>query len=92
MSMRNPIAKCGVLIDDEELTLRKWRAPVRYCPHGLCSTLKTDLLNDGARSSSKVWTNGISPASNWRAQKLIAFERDFDANPAVAALIVDLLE
>ena len=27
-----------------------------------------------------------------RAQKLVTFERDFDLNPDVAALIVDLLE
>jgi chaperone modulatory protein CbpM len=27
-----------------------------------------------------------------RARKLVAFERDFDLNPDVAALIVDLLE
>ena len=27
-----------------------------------------------------------------RARKLVSFERDFDANPEVAALLVDLLE
>ena len=96
--MDNPIMNSqtlinGVMIDEIHLTIdelacacvveRTWI--VEHVQEGLLSCATTEISLD--ESDWRFASLALS-----RARKLISFERDFDANPEVAALLVDLLE
>ena len=83
----------GVLIDKAKLTIDEFA-----CACVVERTWIVEHVQDGLLNCAPINTNG--DVSEWRfaslelahARKLIWFERDFDANPELAALIVDLLE
>ncbi len=86
----------GVLIDDVALTIDEL---ARAC--AVERTWIRQHVEDGyLQGTVMLLVEDAHDEPNWtfashelvRARKLIAFERDFDANPELAALLVDLLE
>ncbi len=94
MTPFNPIT--GVLIDDAALTIdelaqacsveRLWIQ--QHVEDGFLECTVALAMHDADR-----WPDWrFASRQLIRARKLVAFERDFDANPEIAALLVDLLE
>lgn len=94
MTPFNPIT--GVLVDDVALTIdelaracsveRTWIQ--QHVEDGFLQCTMTLIVQDTDR-----WPDWrFASRQLIRAKKLVAFERDFDANPELAALLVDLLE
>ena len=86
----------GVLIDDVSLTIDEL---ARAC--AVERTWIREHVEDGFLPCTVMMlVDDTNDEPHWkfasrelvRARKLIAFERDFDANPELAALLVDLLE
>jgi chaperone modulatory protein CbpM len=91
--MTNNNVLYGVLVDDSRLTIQEIARACAVEPAWIVHHVEEGLLEC---EMSRL----ISDQADWRfasrelqrARKLLSFERDFDANPEVAALIVDLLE
>jgi chaperone modulatory protein CbpM len=91
--MTNNNVLYGVLVDDSRLTIQEIARACAVEPAWIVHHVEEGLLEC---EMSRL----ISDQDDWRfasrelqrARKLLSFERDFDANPEVAALIVDLLE
>ena len=91
--MNNQTFINGVMIDENHLTIDELA-----CACVVERTWIVEHVQDGLLSCASIEVS--ADQSQWRfaslalsrARKLISFERDFDANPEVAALLVDLLE
>jgi chaperone modulatory protein CbpM len=91
--MTNENVLYGVLVDESRLTIHEIARAcaveptwiVRHVEEGLIECEMSQLVSD-----INDWR--FASRELQRARKLLSFERDFDANPEVAALIVDLLE
>ena len=87
----------GVLLDEVQLSIdelaracaveRTWI--VQHVQDGFleCISIKLMSYSDEGENEWRFASRELV-----RARKLVSFERDFDANPEVAALLVDLLE
>ena len=83
----------SVLVDETILTIdelacacvveRKWI--IQHVQEGLINCVSADIT-----SNENEWR--FAAVDLARARKLLWFERDFDVNPDVAALLADLLE
>ncbi len=99
MTPFNPIT--GVLIDDVALTIdelaraccveRNWIQ--QHVEDGFLQCTLIECNVTFAVQDTDRWPDWrFASRQLIRARKLVAFERDFDANPELAALLVDLLE
>lgn len=79
----------GVVIDEQTLTLDELACACGVSVDWLSQRLDAGLL--GCCSEGTEDHRFASPHLS-RARRLLAIERDFDANQELAALVVDLLE
>ena len=87
----------GVLLDEVQLSIdelaracaveRTWI--VQHVQEGLLECVTFEVMSHSSTGENE-WR--FASRQLVRARKLVSFERDFDANPEVAALLVDLLE
>lgn len=91
--MANENVIYGVLIDESRLTIHEIANACAVEPAWIVHRVEEGLLEcKMARLISDTDDWRFASRELQRARKLLSFERDFDANPEVAALIVDLLE
>lgn len=91
--MTNDKVLFGVLVDETRLTVHEIARACAVEPTWIVHHVEDGLLEcemSGPVSEIEDWR--FASRELQRARKLRSFERDFDANPEVAALIVDLLE
>jgi chaperone modulatory protein CbpM len=79
----------GLVIDEHTLSLEELACACRVEADWLHERLDAGLL--GCCSGEGVDRRFASPQLQ-RARRLLAIERDFDANQELAALVVDLIE
>jgi chaperone modulatory protein CbpM len=79
----------GVVVDDETLTLEELAIACKVEPAWIVERVRDDILLK-VGSVSSMWR--FSSAELVRVRRLIAIERNFDANPELAGLVVDLQE
>ena len=79
----------GLVIDDHALSLEEFACTCGVDADWLHQRLKAGLL--GCCHSEGAERRFASPQLH-RARRMLALERDFDANPELAALVVDLIE
>ncbi len=79
----------GVLMDESWLTLEQMAAACGVAPEWLVRHLDEGLF-PGAESIAGIWR--FSGACLLRARRMHDLERDFDAEPELAALVADMLE
>ena len=87
----------GVLLDEVQLSIdelaracaveRTWI--VQHVQEGFLECVTFEVMSHSSTGENE-WR--FASRQLVRARKLVSFERDFDANPEVAALLVDLLE
>lgn len=91
--MANENVIYGVLIDETRLTIHEIASACAVEPAWIVHHVEEGLLEcEMAQLISDTDDWRFASRELQRARKLLSFERDFDANPEVAALIVDLLE
>lgn len=79
----------GSLMEESWLTLEQVAAACRVEPEWLARHIEEGFFPE-TESAAGIWR--FSSASLRRAQRMRQLERDFDAVPELAALMVDLLE
>jgi chaperone modulatory protein CbpM len=79
----------GVVLDEVALTLEDLARACAVGPQWIVERVEAGLL--GSVSLKSVEWRFFS-ADLARARRLVALERDFDANQELAALVVDLIE
>lgn len=80
----------GVLLDEAALTLDELARACAVEPRWIVERIDAGFL--GGASMEQSAGLRFSSIELVRAQRLAATERDFDANPELAALVVDLIE
>ncbi len=98
MTPYQPIS--GVLIDNVALTIDELARACSVERAWIRQHVEDGFLERVVAVVMPVQASDANDWSHWRfasrqlvrARKLVAFERDFDANPELAALLVDLLE
>jgi len=91
--MANENVIYGVLIDESRLTIHEIARACAVEPAWIVHHVEEGLLEcEMSQLVSEIADWRFASRELQRARKLLSFERDFDANPEVAALIVDLLE
>lgn len=76
------------LIDSDQLSLEDLARQCAVSPDWVLDRVHDELL-------TATWREGacfFSSATLWRAQHMVMIERQFDANPALAALVADMSE
>jgi len=87
--MTNNDILIGVVVDDVALTLDELAQACRVEPRWIVERVEREILGNQAEVLT-YWR--FTSAELVRARRLAAVERDFDANPELAALVVDLIE
>lgn len=79
----------GLVVDEHGLSLQELACACGVEPDWLQRRLDAGLLacRSGEGAGRRFASRELA-----RARRLLALERDFDANPELAALVVDLLE
>ena len=80
----------GVLLDEVALSLDEMACACAVEPDWIVERVEAGLLGDVSFGQITRWR--FTSAELARARRLIAVERDFDANPELAALVADLIE
>ena len=80
----------GVLLDEVALSLDELACACAVEPNWIAERVEAGFLGDFAAGQITRWQ--FSSAELARARRLAAVERDFDANPELAALVADLIE
>lgn len=80
----------GVLLDDAALTLEELAQACAVEPRWILERVEAGFLGGTAAEQAVCWR--FTSAELVRARRLAAMERDFDANPELAALVADLIE
>ncbi len=79
----------GVLLDDAALTLDELAHACGVPLDWVCIRVEAGII-ETAGGAPANWR--FSSRDLWRARQLQALERDFDAPPELAALVIDLQE
>ena len=87
--MAEDVILTGVLLDEVALTLEDLARACAVESQWIVERVEAGLL--GSASLNSVELRFVS-ADLARARRLVALERDFDANQELAALVVDLIE
>ena len=83
----------GVLVDDSALTLEELARACAVEPAWIFERVSAGLVVGPAAASMSIHTSWrFTSAAIVRTRRLAAMERDFDANPELAALVADLIE
>lgn len=88
--MNQSVAVESVLVDDQALSIEDVARVCRVEVSWVVERVESGLLGGFAREPRTQWR--FASAEVVRARRLVAFERDMDANPELAALVVDLIE
>jgi chaperone modulatory protein CbpM len=80
----------GELLDDITLSLDELARACAIEPQWIVERVEAGILCSSLAGEPACWT--FVSADLARVRQLVAVERDFDANPELAALVVDLLE
>ncbi|HYO26825.1 MAG TPA: chaperone modulator CbpM [Azonexus sp.] len=80
----------GVLLDEVALSLDEMACACAVEPNWVVERVEAGFLGDFSFGQITRWQ--FTSAELARARRLIAVERDFDANPELAALVADLIE
>ena len=82
-----------VLVDDAALTLEELARACAVEPAWIIERVSAGFVAGAAATSMSVHTSWrFTSAEIVRTRRLAAMERDFDANPELAALVADLIE
>ncbi len=76
------------LIDGDALSVEQLARLCGVSPQWVLARVRDELLS--ATWQAGAWS--FSAAAVWRARQMAAIERQFDADPALAALVADLSE
>jgi chaperone modulatory protein CbpM len=79
----------GVVLDDVALTLEELAHACCVESDWICERIKSEILNNPGELQTDWRFRSMELI---RVRRLVAIERDFDANPELAALVVDLIE
>ena len=79
----------GTLLDDVALTCEELARACCVEPQWVIEHIETGILGDGSRY---VETYRFTSYDLRRARRISLLERDFDAVPELAAMMVDLME
>lgn len=83
----------GVLVDDVALTLEELARACAVEPAWIIERVSAGFVVGPATTSVAMHTSWrFTSAEIVRTRRLAAMERDFDANPELAALVADLIE
>ena len=83
----------GVLVDDAALTLEELARACAVEPAWIIERVSAGFVIGPAATSIAMHTSWrFTSAEIVRTRRLAAMERDFDANPELAALVADLIE
>ena len=83
----------GVLVDDAALTLEELARACAVEPAWIIERVSAGFVVGPAATSIAMHTSWrFTSAEIVRTRRLAAMERDFDANPELAALVADLIE
>ncbi len=86
---QNPVIT-GLILDQSQLSLNELAHACRVPPQWIIERITEGLLlNDPPPDLSTLRFNSHALI---RARRMLNIERDFDANPELAALVVDLIE
>jgi chaperone modulatory protein CbpM len=80
----------GVLLDEVALSLDEMACACAVEPNWVVERVEAGFLGDLSFGQITRWQ--FTSAELARARRLIAVERNFDANPELAALVADLIE
>jgi len=80
----------GVLLDEVALSLDEMACACAVEPNWVVERVEAGFLGDVSLGQTTRWQ--FTSTELARARRLIAVERDFDANPELAALVADLIE
>jgi len=80
----------GVLLDDVALSLDELACACAVEPNWIVERVEAGFLGNVVAWQVTRWQ--FSSTELARARRLAAVERDFDANPELAALVADLIE
>ena len=80
----------GVLLDEVALSLEEMACACAVEPDWIVERVEAGFLGDVAVGQVTRWQ--FTSAELARARRMVAVERDFDANPELAALVADLIE
>lgn len=79
----------GELLDEDALTLEELALACSVEPEWIQERVEAGLIN-GKYKESTTWF--FASTDLVRVRRLLSIERDFDANPELAALVTDLIE
>ena len=83
----------GVLVDDVALTLEELARACAVEPARIIERVSAGFVVGPAATSLAMHTSWrFTSAEIVRTRRLATMERDFDANPELAALVADLIE
>ena len=80
----------GVLLDEVALSLEEMACACAVEPDWIVERVEAGFLGNVADGQITRWQ--FSSTELARARRMAAVERDFDANPELAALVADLIE
>lgn len=80
----------GDVLDEVTLSLDELARACAIEPQWIVERVATGILCSSLEGEPSCWT--FVSADLVRVRQLVAIERDFDANPELAALVVDLIE
>jgi chaperone modulatory protein CbpM len=80
----------GVLLDEVALSLDELACACAVDPNWIVERVEAGFLGNVVAGQITRWR--FTGAELARARRLAAVERDFDANPELAALVADLIE
>ena len=87
--MVNKDVSIGELLDETTLTLEELALACAVEPEWILERIDAGILTGTLREET-TWC--FVSADLVRARRLVSIERDFDANPELAALVADLIE
>lgn len=80
----------GDLLDEVRLNLDELARACEVEPTWIVERIESGILCTDVAGDPACWT--FASAELARVRQLLSIERDFDANPELAALVVDLIE
>lgn len=80
----------GDVLDEVTLSLDELARACAVQPQWIVERVTTGILCSTLEGEPSCWT--FASADLTRIRRLVAVERDFDANPELAALVVDLID
>lgn len=80
----------GDVLDEVTLSLDELARACAVQPQWIVERVTTGILCGALKGEPSCWT--FASADLVRTRRLVSVERDFDANPELAALVVDLID